>query len=90
MRLVWRAKARADLRDIIDYISDRNRDGATALQAATARTVEFLSNNPFMYRPGRLPDTREAVIHPNYVIVYRVAKDSVIILAVLHARQNYP
>jgi toxin ParE1/3/4 len=37
-----------------------------------------------------LPETREAVIHPNYVIVYQVAKDSVVILAVLHARQNYP
>ncbi|WP_443025503.1 type II toxin-antitoxin system RelE/ParE family toxin [Sphingomonas sp. PB4P5] len=27
---------------------------------------------------------------PHYVIVYRIAKDSVVILAVLHVRQEYP
>jgi toxin ParE1/3/4 len=90
MQIVWRAKARADFRRIIDYISDRSQSAAIGLETATARTVEFLSINPLMYRPGRLPDTREAVIHPNYVIVYRVAADRIIILAVLHARQSYP
>lgn len=43
-----------------------------------------------MYRPGRLPGTREAVVHPNYVLVYQVGSDSVEIVNVLHSRQQYP
>jgi toxin ParE1/3/4 len=42
-----------------------------------------------MHRPGRDPGTREAVVHPNYLIIYRVG-DVIEILAVLHARQQYP
>jgi plasmid stabilization system protein ParE len=30
------------------------------------------------------------VVHPNYILVYRVSEDAVIIVSVLHARQNYP
>ena len=71
MQLVWRAKARADIRRILDYVSNRDLDAAERLGEATARAVEFLTINPFVYRPGRLPDTPEAVIHPNYVIIYR-------------------
>ncbi len=32
---------------------------------------------------------KEAIVHPNYVLVYRVA-DAIEILAILHARQQYP
>jgi plasmid stabilization system protein ParE len=34
--------------------------------------------------------TREAVVHPNYIIVYRVTTDAVEIVSVVHARQEYP
>jgi len=36
-----------------------------------------------------VPGTREAIVHPNYIIIYRVG-DSVIVVAVMHARQCYP
>lgn len=45
---------------------------------------------PFAYRPGRTTDTREAVVTPNYILVYRVMDDRVRILRLLHARQRYP
>jgi len=35
------------------------------------------------------PGTREAIVHPNYILVYRVG-ETIDILAVLHARQQYP
>ncbi|WP_279629498.1 type II toxin-antitoxin system RelE/ParE family toxin [Blastomonas natatoria] len=34
--------------------------------------------------------TREAIVHPNYIIIYRVTDDAVIMAAVMHARQQYP
>ena len=43
-----------------------------------------------MYRTGRVSGTREAIVHPNYLIIYRVTEDAVIVAAVMHARQQYP
>jgi toxin ParE1/3/4 len=43
-----------------------------------------------MYRAGRVAGTREAVLHPNYILVYRVATDTIEVVRVLHARQRYP
>lgn len=45
---------------------------------------------PFAYRAGRTPDTREAIVHPNYLLVFQVADDHIRVLRVLHARQRYP
>lgn len=42
-----------------------------------------------MHRPGRVSGTREAVVTPNYVLVYRVT-EIIEVLAALHARQQYP
>jgi len=43
-----------------------------------------------MFRRGRRPNTREAVVHPNYILIYRVGAEAIEILAVLHTRQEYP
>ena len=56
-----------------------------AMRHATSRIIQ----NPSLYRPGRVAGTREAVVHPNYILVYRVT-GTIEILAVLHARQRYP
>jgi plasmid stabilization system protein ParE len=34
--------------------------------------------------------TREAIVHPNYILVYRVGEKAVEIVAVVHARREYP
>jgi len=56
-----------------------------AIRHTTSRIIE----NPYLYRSGRVAGTREAVVHPNYILVYRVT-ETIEILAVLHARQRYP
>jgi toxin ParE1/3/4 len=33
--------------------------------------------------------TREAVVHPNYILIYRVTADAVEIVNLVHARQRY-
>lgn len=90
MRLEWRAEARRDLLTISDYISDHNERAANELVERIEACAERLPLFPFLHRPGRVPGTREAVVHPNYVLVYQVNTDAIIVLRVLHARQRYP
>ncbi|MEG8020361.1 type II toxin-antitoxin system RelE/ParE family toxin [Sphingomonas aerolata] len=87
--LVWTDDATRDLLAIADYIGPRNFAAAQRLIAAIRHTAETLPDHPYIYRPGRIAGTREAVVHPNYVLVYRVT-GTIEILAVLHARQRYP
>lgn len=43
-----------------------------------------------MHRPGRIIGTREAVVHPNYILVYEVGIDAVEVMSVVHSRRQYP
>jgi len=42
-----------------------------------------------LYKAGRVKGTREIVVRPNYVMVYRVQGDVVEVLRVLHAGQQW-
>jgi toxin ParE1/3/4 len=90
LRLVWRPKARAQLRAILDYIGDRDLIAAERLDQAIERTVETARAHPLIYRPGRIDGTREAVVTPNYIVIYRIVGDSLVVTTVLHTRQRYP
>ena len=83
--IIWRPKAREDAGRIVDFIADRN-------PAAAARKLHWMASlcDPYMHRTGRLPDTREAIITPNYILVYRIGAEAIEILAVKHTRQQYP
>lgn len=90
LRLVWRPKARRDLLDIAAFIRQRNPLAAQRLSALIRDAAERLPEHPYVHRPGRVPGTREAVVHPNYILIYRVLADTVEVITVLHARQKYP
>ncbi len=53
-------------------------------------SVLLLAEHPTPLRPGRVAGTREMVVHPNYIVVYRVNAGPVEIVSVVHARQQYP
>lgn len=86
----WRPQARQSLWAILDYLGDRNHYAAESLYQAIVDTTEALPQHPYLYRPGRVSGTREAVISPNYLVIYRVVTDHISIVDVLHARQEYP
>ncbi len=86
----WSALALDELDTIISYIADRNPDAADAMLNRLETSVLPLSEHPYLFRPGRIPGTRELVAHPNYIIVYRVLADYIDITNVLHARRQYP
>ena len=86
----WKAPAVADLMAIVDYISDDNPDAALALVDEIQGKVAQLSAHPKRGRPGRVMDTRELVIRPNYIVVYAETRAAVTVLRVLHAAQMWP
>lgn len=88
--VVWSQDAADDLAAIVSYILEHNRPAAIKLRDRILSEAERLSYMPLGGRSGRVSNTREWVAHPNYVIVYRVHADNIEILAVLHARQQYP
>ena len=90
MQLIWRPKAHANLQQILDYVSDRNVFAADRLNETINAAAEMLTLHPFMGWTGRVAATREWVVHPNYVLIYRVDSDRVTILAVLHAVRITP
>ncbi|EQB06515.1 hypothetical protein L288_10930 [Sphingobium quisquiliarum P25] len=88
--IIWRPNAREEARQIIDYISDRNLAAAAQLAELTEYVADRLADPPYVNRAGRVPDTREAIITPNYMLVYRVGTEVIEILAIKHTRQQYP
>ena len=91
-RLVWRPMALADRNAIMDYIAQDNPAAAADLDAEFEAKAESARQRPTLYRAGRVRGTREIVVRPNYIMVYRVEKggDSLAVLRVLHAAQQWP
>ncbi|AYQ89684.1 MULTISPECIES: type II toxin-antitoxin system RelE/ParE family toxin [Burkholderia] len=82
--------AEADLLDILEYIGKDDPDAALALVEMMREKVNGLAIYSRIYRAGRVAGTREMVVHPNYLIVYRIDADVVTILRIKHARQQWP
>ena len=90
MLIEWSESALADLREIVDYISERNFQAALDLQDRIEELVEHLAEHPYLYKQSlRRVGWRDVVVHPNYIVFYRVAAN-VEILAVVHAREEFP
>jgi len=86
----WRRSARDDLLAIVDYIADDNPDAAQRLKDDIEAKVARLPDHPRLYRPGRVPGTREMVVRANYIVIYAEAPEALTILRVLHAAQQWP
>jgi addiction module RelE/StbE family toxin len=90
MRLEWRPEARSDLRRIVSYFRDDNPIAATRMLSLIGAATEKLPGHPYAFRAGRLAETRELVVHPNYIVINRELSDCVEIVGVLHAHREYP
>ncbi len=88
--ILWLPSASEDLNEIIDYIADRNFSAALELQEVIEQSTSQIPQHPYIYRAGRVAGTREMVVHPNYLVVYRVGATAIEILGVLHTRLPYP
>ena len=84
--------ALADRETIMDYIAQDNPAAAVALDDDFEAKAEQARQRPTLYRSGRVKGTREIVVRPNHVMVYRIEDEggTVAVLRVLHAAQKWP
>jgi toxin ParE1/3/4 len=90
MSLVWHPLAIADRERIMDFIASDKPLAALMLDEKFDLCADRIEANPMLYRAGRVSGTREAVVHPNYLMVYRIVSSEITILRVLHASQQWP
>lgn len=94
-RIKWRPMAREDLRAIVRHIGKDNPTRAKSFGQELRDKTKPLAQHPEIGRQGRpgLPDwLREIVVHPNYIVFYRVQAEArtVEILRVKCAAQQTP
>jgi len=92
MRVVWTDPAEEDRERIVLFIAEDNPLAAVEMDELFVATGDSLATLSARGRPGKIPDTRELVVHKNYLLVYGFDDDAdtVYIKAVLHASQLWP
>ena len=92
MKLVWTRPSLDDRRAIRNFIAADNPKAAIELDLAMSVKAARLLDHPGLGRPGRVPGTRELVIHPNYILIYDIDIGAALVrvLRVLHAAQMWP
>lgn len=91
-RIEWRPLARDDLLSIVRYIGQDSVERAKRFGGELKAKTESLSLHPAMGRPGRIAGTRELVVHPNYIVFYRIQDEAktVQVLRIKHAARQFP
>ena len=89
-RLLWSAKARQRRDEIFDYIAADNPVAALWLDEQFSQAAKRILEFPQSGRKGRVLGTREVIVHGNYILVYELLVDKIVILTVHHAAQQYP
>ena len=88
MLIQWTRAALASVDEIAGFIAKDNPNRATSFVLELQAAVTQLQAHPGMGRAGRVPGTRELVLHKNYIAIYRVRGDDVEILRLHHAARN--
>lgn len=86
----WKKQAINDLIKIGKQIAKDSQVNADKMVNLIEDKVKPLAEHPDMCRLGRKRGTRELVAHENYLVIYRVLPESVEILRVKHAAQQWP
>lgn len=90
MRVKWTVRASENLDAILTHIHQDNPGAARDFLADTLKKIQHLQDHPLMGRAGVVPQTRELVVHKNYIVHYRIQGECVEVLRVLHARRKFP
>lgn len=87
---LWKPAAIADRKSITIYIAQDNPKAAIEIGDLLIQKAAQLDQHPTLGRVGRVKGTRELVVHPQYLLIYRVIGKTAEILRVKHAAQKWP
>jgi addiction module RelE/StbE family toxin len=92
MLIRWTDSAVRDFTHICDYVEEHGTPAiARRVAISIHRQIDLLAEFPECGRTGRKPDTRELVFSGlPYLAVYRIRKDLVEIVRILHGAQMWP
>ncbi len=91
MNIVWTVPALHDLEAEGDYIAQENPAAAHQIMERLKQAANYLSDNPEIGRSGRVVGTRELVVtNTPYILPYRIRRERIEILRVLHGAQKWP
>ncbi len=88
MSIKWTKTALQSVDEIASYIAQDNPSRAVSFVVELQAAVAKLEAHPGMGRAGRVPGTRELVLHKNYIAIYRVRGDDVEILRLHHVARK--
>ena len=90
MKLLWTKSAVSDLENIRQFVEQEDPSTAQKMGLLILESVEQLAQFPESGRYGRVKGTRELVIPGTpYFIPYRIKRESIQLLRVMHGRQDY-
>lgn len=89
MQVLWLKTALKNLEAELDYIAQENPQAAMLVSNRILESVDLLSHQPQLGKPGRVAGTRELLV-PNtrYVIPYRLKQNRIEILRVFHTSRK--
>lgn len=90
MKLVWAHVAHTDRKAIREHIAQHAPKAALELDELISNKTSLLLTHPELGRIGRVTETRELIIHPNYILVYDLADGMIRVLRVLHTAKQWP
>ena len=88
--LAWSRPARADRREVFEFIAADSPDAARRMDLIFAEKADILRKFPEIGRPGRVLGTREWLAHRHYFLIYRIRGVEVQILRHLHTSRQWP
>ena len=92
MKIVWTRRASRHLRAAYEYwAAEKSEQSADAMLDRIFSTVELLRQNPELGRSGRVLPARELGLKPlPFLVVYRLRKNKIEIIALLHGARKWP
>jgi toxin ParE1/3/4 len=91
MMIRWLDDAVNDLQSLRYYIAQDNVAAAGKVVKKILRTIDILSEQPSMGRPGRVTHTRELIVSGTpYIVPYRVKNNVIEILRIFHCAMQWP
>ncbi len=91
LKLKWTRRALEQFVEAQKYIAQENPNAARQVGQRIADATKLLLTQPLMGHKGRVAGTREWVVRrAPYFLVYKLENDELIILRVIHSKQNWP